>query len=97
MATDECMNLLRLLRRGGAAGADGPLRFIPDHRTGKAFDAAPVQHGVELGGNHVLGLSAVALVESLADTQHWCQPCRLRRGKLDRHDVIGFAMVLTAL
>src|SRR5690625_1869166 len=97
MATDECMNLLRLPRRGGAAGADGTRRLIRDHRTGEACDAAPVQHGVELGGNHVLGLSAVALVESLADTQHWCQPCRLRRGKLDRHDFIGLVMVLTAL
>src|SRR5665213_2401588 len=32
LATNETMYLLHLLRRGGAAGADRPDRFVGDHR-----------------------------------------------------------------
>src|SRR4051812_39232702 len=57
---DEGAGLLRLLCRGGAAGADRPDRLVGDHDAGDLVGLDGTEVGLQLALQHFLGLPSVA-------------------------------------
>ena len=98
LAADQRVHVLRLLRRRGAARADGPDRLVGDDGLSRRpRHAAHGQHGVELPGDHLRRAPALALLERLADAQHGHEPLRLRRDELARNQRVGLAVERAAL
>mmetsp|Transcript_10177 Transcript_10177/g.21454 ORF Transcript_10177/g.21454 Transcript_10177/m.21454 type:complete len:292 (-) Transcript_10177:159-1034(-) len=78
------VDLLRLLRRRGAAGADGPHRLVRDHDLGPVVLRELVGERRELLVTDLEGLARVALLELLANACHHRQPARHRHLGLER-------------
>ncbi len=55
------MHALRLLRRCGPAGANGPNRFVGDNRAGEGLDLVKREYSLQLAPDDVLGRAGVAL------------------------------------
>ncbi len=91
------MHGLRLLRTGGAAGADGPDRLIRHHRPGEGIDPGQLQHRRQLRGDDLLGLPGLALLQRLTDTQDRDQAGMRRGHELAGDQLTAFMVVLTAL
>src|SRR5436305_12256867 len=66
-APDKRVHFLRLLRRRGASSANGPDRFVSNDDTVEIRGCQPAETADYLLADYVLGLTAVALLESLAD------------------------------
>src|SRR6185437_4877889 len=67
--TDERVDLLRLVRRGIAAGADGPHRLVGDDGTGQRLRAAKLEDGIELARHHFARAAGLPVRQLLADTE----------------------------
>src|SRR5205807_124471 len=71
---DERDRLLRLLRRGHAAGPDRPDRLVGDHDLGEPRGRHIGEIVLDLLAQLAIGLVAVALLLALADTQDRHEP-----------------------
>jgi hypothetical protein len=90
------VHLLRLLGRGGLAGADRPDRFVRDDDLADAV-AVDVDDGGQLALHHFLGLPGFALGQRLADADDRRDAVRQRRLGLLGHQRVALAVVLAAL
>ena len=93
--SDERVCLLRLLRRGGAPGADGPHRLVGEH------DAAPVvdvgDEGVELAREDLVGAPADTVRLELADARQDVHARGEARLRLGADELVGLAEDVAAL
>ena len=64
-AADEFVHGLGLLVAGGAAGADGPDRFVRDHGLGGILGGDALVGGPHLGPDHLFGDVSFALGQGL--------------------------------
>src|SRR5690606_35287490 len=85
------MHELRLLRRRGLAGADGPDRLVSHYRIRKRRDARGGQHRLDLTLDDRIGSAGLPLLERFADAQDRRQPGGLRGLELRRDDLVGVA------
>ena len=82
LATNEGVDLLSLLRAGGAASTDGPDRLVGDHGRIEAGNAVMGQYGLQLARDDRLGLAGFTLFQALAHAQDRREPSGTCRGNL---------------
>ena len=83
-------NLLRLLRRCGATGADGPDRFIRDDpRIRRRRTLQRSKDSIQLPVHHGESLSAISFVTGLTDGENHLEAVRQGRHELLANLVIA--------
>src|SRR5690606_36372618 len=96
-STNHRVHVLRLLRRSGQTGADGPYRLIRHYTLSQAANPEGLQHGLQLPPDHISGLTSLILRAGFADTENGAQPAGQRRGKFTTDHLVGLTEQRTAL
>ncbi len=96
LRAQQRVHRLRLLRRRGLAGADGPDGLVGDDDLADAV-AVDVDHGGQLALDDFFGLPGFALCQRFADADDGRDAVRQRGGGLGGHQLVGLAVVLAAL
>src|SRR2546429_77334 len=91
------MHFLRLLRRRGASSANGPDRFVSNDDTVEIRGCQPTEAADYLLADYVLGLTAIALLKSLADAYDHTQPGGDARLGFATDQMIVLKVVLSSL
>src|SRR5258706_9315830 len=94
-APDKRVHFLRLLRRRGASSADGPDRFVSHDDTVEVRGCQPAQTPDNLLFDHIEGLSLIALLKRLADTNDYTQSGGQRSLCLPADNLIDLKKVLS--
>ena len=88
---------MRLLRRGGLAGPDGPYRLVGDDPVGERLYADLFDDGIQLTSHHLFGDPLLPLLQYLTDTQDGPDTGGSGSGKLRRHLGVAFTEQGTTL
>jgi hypothetical protein len=96
-ATNERVNVLRLLRRRRLAGADRPHRFVPDQRRVETRNSAESQDRFELFADDVFGFTTVTLLAGFTDTKDGGKSSRPRGREFSRDAFVAFAVIAATL
>src|SRR5712691_5223124 len=90
---DEAHRFVGVLRVGVAAAADRPHRLVRDDQARGVVGGAAGEPGPHLGGNDLVRLPLVVVVEQLADAHDHAQLGRQRRRGLLGDHLVGLAEV----
>src|SRR5438876_6319663 len=96
-APDKRVHFLRLLRRRGASGANGPDRFVSNDDTVEVRGCQPAEASDYLLADYILGLTTFSLLKRLADTYDHPQPGSDARLSFATDQVIVLQIVLSSL
>src|SRR5713226_9382204 len=96
-APDKRVHLLRLLRRRGASGPNGPDRFVSHDDTVEVRGCQPGKSREQLLRNDAFGVPLIALLQRLANTHDDRQSGRQSRVSLTTDRLVCIGIVLTSL
>src|SRR5690606_11233939 len=88
LRTNSRMHFLGLLRRRGQPGTYGPDRLIRHHGPSKGLHPQHLDHGAQLGGNHLESPARLTLLKRLADTEQRHQAAGLSRSELSADPLV---------
>src|SRR5690606_17209032 len=91
LRTNSRMHFLGLLRRRGQPGTYGPDRLIRHHGPSKGLHPQRLDHGAQLGGNHLESPVRLTLLKRLADTEQRYQTAGLSRSELSTDLLVTLA------
>src|SRR5712692_594660 len=96
-APDKRVHFLRLLRRRGASGPNGPDRFVSNDDTVEVRGYQPVKSANQLLADDAFGVSLIALLQSLSDAHdHRQSRCQTSLG-LPTDRLVRIEIVLSPL
>src|ERR1051325_7518581 len=96
-APDKRVHFLRLLRRRGASGPNGPDRFVSNDDTVEIRGCQPAQTPNDLVFHSIERLALIALLERFANADYRRQSRSQRSLSLLAYNLICFQIVLPAL